>query len=173
MFSFIALPVLLSLAASTVAMPTNYGSAHLAARSPYVACLVIVLLLLYSLEHPVFTGLSTRQPSSSRVKHSASFLFLTLSISSTETLCSSHSRAPPACASKAKREESLSKRTAQADLPAVAESWQQLCQASGGDIVTNDPCVQLAGIRGISALLANGAVCDQQHVADGMCAHPS
>jgi len=81
--------------------------------------------------------------------------------------------APPACAAKATKRSavyagSIAKRIAQADLPAVAQSWQTLCLASGGDTVTNDPCVQLAGVRGISALLANGGVCDQQNVADDM-----
>jgi hypothetical protein len=54
------------------------------------------------------------------------------------------------------------------DLPAVAQSWQDLCLASGGDIVTNDPCVQLAGINGINALLAGADPCAQQDNADAM-----
>lgn len=40
--------------------------------------------------------------------------------------------------------------------------------ASGGDIVTHDPCVQLAGIKGINALLADADTCDQQDNADAM-----
>ncbi len=40
--------------------------------------------------------------------------------------------------------------------------------ASGGDTVTNDPCVQLAGIKGINALLADADTCDQQDNADAM-----
>ncbi|KAI0064584.1 hypothetical protein BV25DRAFT_1800343 [Artomyces pyxidatus] len=60
------------------------------------------------------------------------------------------------------------RRIAQADLPDVAESWQALCLVSGGDIFTNEPCVNLAGINGINALLATGGVCDQQDNADAM-----
>lgn len=63
---------------------------------------------------------------------------------------------------------SIAKRIAQSDLPAVAESWQKLCLASGGDTVTNDPCVQLAGVNGINALLANADPCAQQDNADAM-----
>ena len=39
---------------------------------------------------------------------------------------------------------------------------------SGGDIFTNQPCVQLAGIGGINALLSTADVCDQQNNADNM-----
>ena len=39
---------------------------------------------------------------------------------------------------------------------------------SGGDIITNDPCVQLAGIDGINALLADADPCAQQDNADAM-----
>jgi len=53
-------------------------------------------------------------------------------------------------------------------LPDVAQSWQDLCLASGGDIFTNEPCVQLAGINGINALLATADPCDQQDNADAM-----
>ncbi|KAI0273381.1 hypothetical protein BC834DRAFT_965921 [Gloeopeniophorella convolvens] len=63
---------------------------------------------------------------------------------------------------------SMYRRIAQDDLPAVAQNWQDLCLASGGDIFTNDPCVQLAGVAGINALLATGGVCDQQDNADSM-----
>ncbi|KAF8268873.1 hypothetical protein EI94DRAFT_1416632, partial [Lactarius quietus] len=59
-------------------------------------------------------------------------------------------------------------RIAQADLPAVAQKWQDLCLNSGGDIFTNQPCVQLAGKAGVNALLSTGGVCDQQNVADKM-----
>ncbi|KAH9966885.1 hypothetical protein BC827DRAFT_1124987, partial [Russula dissimulans] len=59
-------------------------------------------------------------------------------------------------------------RVSQADLPAVAQNWQNLCLASGGDIFTNEPCVNLAGIDGINALLSTGGVCDQQNNADNM-----
>ncbi|OCH93390.1 hypothetical protein OBBRIDRAFT_317139 [Obba rivulosa] len=62
----------------------------------------------------------------------------------------------------------LTRRIAQADLPAVAQSWQDLCLVSGGDIFTNEPCVNLAGIDGINALLASGGPCDQQDNADAM-----
>ncbi|KAI0797585.1 hypothetical protein C8Q75DRAFT_9212 [Abortiporus biennis] len=62
----------------------------------------------------------------------------------------------------------LSKRIAQADLPDIAQSWQDLCLVSGGDIFTNEPCVTLAGINGINALLANADPCDQQDNADVM-----
>jgi hypothetical protein len=40
--------------------------------------------------------------------------------------------------------------------------------ASGGDILTSDPCVNLAGVAGINALLSTGGVCDQQDNADKM-----
>ncbi|THH12642.1 hypothetical protein EW146_g7507 [Bondarzewia mesenterica] len=60
------------------------------------------------------------------------------------------------------------RRIAQADLPAVAQQWQNLCLVSGGDIFTNEPCVQLAGIDGINALLASGDPCAQQDNADAM-----
>ncbi|THU85640.1 hypothetical protein K435DRAFT_764008 [Dendrothele bispora CBS 962.96] len=63
---------------------------------------------------------------------------------------------------------SLSKRFAQLDLPNLAFTWQELCLASGGDIFTHDPCVQLAGVGGINALLANADPCDQQDIADAM-----
>jgi len=83
--------------------------------------------------------------------------------------------APPACSSKATRREvsyagSIAKRIAQADLPAVAQSWQDLCQQSGVDIsaAAGNPCVQLAGIDGINALLANSDECAQQNNADAM-----
>ena len=39
---------------------------------------------------------------------------------------------------------------------------------SGGDIVTNSPCVTLAGVNGINALLANADPCAQQVNADAM-----
>jgi hypothetical protein len=78
--------------------------------------------------------------------------------------------APPACKSKGKRGISrrISKRIAQADLPAVAQSWQDLCLKSGGDLQTNTPCVTLAGDNGISSLLANADACAQQDNADAM-----
>ncbi|KAI0302251.1 hypothetical protein BC826DRAFT_949163 [Russula brevipes] len=59
-------------------------------------------------------------------------------------------------------------RLAQTDLPDVAQQWQDLCLVSGGDTDTDDPCVQLAGIGGINALLSTGGVCDQQDNADKM-----
>ncbi|KAF8503356.1 hypothetical protein F5888DRAFT_1606605, partial [Russula emetica] len=40
--------------------------------------------------------------------------------------------------------------------------------ASGGDIFTSNPCVDLAGVAGINALLSTGGVCDQQDNADKM-----
>ncbi|KAI0283124.1 hypothetical protein BGY98DRAFT_911809, partial [Russula aff. rugulosa BPL654] len=43
-------------------------------------------------------------------------------------------------------------RLAQTDLPAVAQKWQDLCLASGGDIFTSDSCVNLAGVACINAL---------------------
>jgi len=80
--------------------------------------------------------------------------------------------APAACENKRKRSINpglaLVKRIAQSDLPAVAQSWQNLCLVSGGDIQTNDPCVQLAGINGINSLLAGADPCDQQDNADAM-----
>ncbi|KAI0261333.1 hypothetical protein BC834DRAFT_896222 [Gloeopeniophorella convolvens] len=82
--------------------------------------------------------------------------------------------APAACEAKSKRAETtpasvaLLRRIAQADLPAVAQSWQDLCLKSGGDITTNQPCVKLAGEDGINALLANADACAQQDNADAM-----
>jgi len=82
--------------------------------------------------------------------------------------------APPSCAAKTKRAVAftfhtrISKRIAQADLPAVAQSWQNLCLVSGGDINTNDPCVNLAGLDGLNALLAGADPCAQQDNADKM-----
>jgi LysM repeat protein len=97
--------------------------------------------------------------------------------SSTDTPTSDNSTAsgpavsPPACAAKASKRSfsmTIAKRIAQADLPAVAQSWQDLCLASGGDVQTNDPCVQLAGIDGINGLLAGSDPCLQQDNADAM-----
>ena len=39
---------------------------------------------------------------------------------------------------------------------------------SGGDIFTDEPCVNLAGVGGINALLASADPCDQQDNADAM-----
>jgi len=83
---------------------------------------------------------------------------------------------PPACEAKKRkrsgfskrRELTIAKRIAQTDLGAVAQSWQDLCEASGGDIATNTPCVTLAGVNGINALLANADPCAQQVNADAM-----
>jgi hypothetical protein len=84
---------------------------------------------------------------------------------------------PPACEAKKqkKRSESttvgplLLKRIAQTDLGQVAQSWQNLCVASGGPRdPNNDPCVVLAGINGINALLAGADACAQQNNADAM-----
>ena len=86
---------------------------------------------------------------------------------------------PPACEAKqtkvTKRSESLRgmnvllKRIAQTDLAQVAQSWQNLCVASGGPRdPNNDPCVVLAGIKGLSALLAGADACAQQDNADAM-----
>jgi len=89
-------------------------------------------------------------------------------------------KAPAACEAKKRslndgshrrsrvRAVSLAKRIAQSDLPAVAQSWQDLCLKSGGDLTTNDPCVTLAGDKGIAGLLANSAPCAQQDNADAM-----
>lgn len=65
-------------------------------------------------------------------------------------------------------ESAIAKRIAQSDLGQVAQSWQDLCLKSGGDITTNQPCVKLAGIDGINALLANADPCAQQDNADAM-----
>lgn len=62
----------------------------------------------------------------------------------------------------------ISRRIAQSDLSAVAQSWEELCLKSGGDTKTGDPCVSLAGQRGITALLAADDPCAQQDVADDM-----
>ncbi|KAI0672978.1 hypothetical protein C8Q78DRAFT_970218 [Trametes maxima] len=74
------------------------------------------------------------------------------------------SAAPTSAAASA----TLTRRIAQDDLPAVAQSWQDLCLVSGGDIFTNEPCVQLAGVNGINALLADADPCAQQDNADAM-----
>ncbi|KAH9027666.1 hypothetical protein EDB84DRAFT_1272582 [Lactarius hengduanensis] len=66
------------------------------------------------------------------------------------------------------RRTSHTRRIAQVDLPDVALNWQILCLVSGGDILTNQPCVELAGLGGINALLSTGGVCDQQDIADKM-----
>jgi hypothetical protein len=84
--------------------------------------------------------------------------------------------APPACAAKGTTKRSTSpglsiaKRIAQEDLPQVAQSWQDLCNVSGGDIsaANGNPCVTLAGVNGINALLANADPCAQQDNADAM-----
>ena len=82
---------------------------------------------------------------------------------------------PPACEAKQNSPQSsrsfnpLLKRIAQTDLGQVAQSWQNLCVASGGPRdPNNDPCVVLAGINGINALLANADPCAQQNNADAM-----
>jgi len=84
---------------------------------------------------------------------------------------------PSACeAQQQKRSKStrginnpLLKRIAQTDLGQVAQSWQNLCEASGGPRdPNNDPCVVLAGINGINALLAGADACAQQDNADAM-----
>ncbi|KAI0345322.1 hypothetical protein BDW22DRAFT_1325280 [Trametopsis cervina] len=62
----------------------------------------------------------------------------------------------------------LVRRIAQDDLPDVAQGWQDLCLASGGDIFTDEPCVKLAGVNGINALLADADPCAQQDNADAM-----
>lgn len=67
----------------------------------------------------------------------------------------------------------IAKRIAQSDLPAVGDSWQKLCEASGGDIQTNDPCDKLGPDNGINALLANGADCDQVSTLCIGCLAPS
>jgi hypothetical protein len=87
---------------------------------------------------------------------------------------SSAATAPPACEAKSKRAISSSpflvKRIAQTDLIQVAQSWQNLCEQSGGSRngAGGDPCVVLAGQNGISALLANADQCAQQDNADAM-----
>jgi len=80
---------------------------------------------------------------------------------------------PPACEAKKQKRSTmpmpLLKRIAQTDLGQVAQSWQNLCVASGGPRPpNNDPCVQLAGINGINALLAGADACAQQDNADAM-----
>jgi len=80
--------------------------------------------------------------------------------------------APPACENSPQSTRAfnpLLKRIAQTDLGQVAQSWQNLCTASGGPRdPNNDPCVELAGINGINALLANADACAQQDNADAM-----
>jgi hypothetical protein len=49
----------------------------------------------------------------------------------------------------------------------ITYSWT-IQLASGGDVFTNQPCVQLAGVKGINALLADADPCDQQDNADAM-----
>jgi len=68
-----------------------------------------------------------------------------------------------------RRRRGLVARIVQSDLPDLALQWQQLCLASGGDIfIKNSPCVNLAGLDGLSALLADADPCAQQDVADAM-----
>jgi hypothetical protein len=85
---------------------------------------------------------------------------------------SSAATAPPACEAKSKRATFPFhvKRIAQTDLGQVAQSWQNLCEQSGGSRngPGGDPCVVLAGLNGISALLANADQCAQQDNADAM-----
>jgi hypothetical protein len=87
---------------------------------------------------------------------------------------SANPAAPPACPKTTRRdftptESNLLKRIAQTDLVAVAQSWQNLCVASGGPRSPGpDPCVQLAGQNGISSLLAGADACAQQDNADAM-----
>ena len=88
---------------------------------------------------------------------------------------SANATPPPACEARQNNSQSkravnpLLKRIAQTDLGQVAQSWQNLCIASGGPRdPNNDPCVVLAGINGINALLANADACAQQDNADGM-----
>jgi len=85
--------------------------------------------------------------------------------------------APPACEGNEKRADTtgagqslLLKRIAQTDLVQVAQSWQDLCVQSGGNRsgAGGDPCVTLAGLNGIKALLANADQCAQQDNADAM-----
>ena len=82
--------------------------------------------------------------------------------------------APPACEAKQQKRSEfarnpLLKRIAQTNLTEIAQSWQNLCVVSGGHRdPNNDPCVQLAGIRGLNALLAGAGPCDQQNNADSM-----
>ena len=89
-------------------------------------------------------------------------------------MSSSDATAPPACEAKSKRASLPSafhvKRIAQTDLVQVAQSWQTLCEQSGGNRngAGGDPCVVLAGQNGISALLANADACAQQDNADAM-----
>jgi hypothetical protein len=73
--------------------------------------------------------------------------------------------APPACAAQAHKQSRmrLSRRIAQDDLGTVAQSWKDLCLKSGGNITsTAQPCLNLADIDGLNALLANADPCAQQ-----------
>ncbi|KAI0748608.1 hypothetical protein C8Q80DRAFT_1354376 [Daedaleopsis nitida] len=91
----------------------------------------------------------------------------TVDVTGSQTATASASLSPP-IPTGAPVNATLSRRIAQADLPDVAQSWQDLCLASGGDIFTDEPCVQLAGIGGINALLADADPCAQQDNADAM-----
>lgn len=69
----------------------------------------------------------------------------------------------------ARRRRGLKARFAQFDLVDLAVEWQTLCLQSGGDIFTEEsPCVELAGVGGINALLADAEPCAQQDIADSM-----
>jgi len=54
------------------------------------------------------------------------------------------------------------------EVSTFVSSWDDLCLNSGGDIFTNDPCVNLGGSFGIDALLETADPCDQQHIADSI-----
>ncbi|KAI0819527.1 hypothetical protein BC628DRAFT_1018850 [Trametes gibbosa] len=114
-----------------------------------------------------FTSLTVVSPSGSLSSNSVVSTAAT-NVTSTPTAtapASSTFSAPP---TDVAGNTTLNKRIAQEDLPSVAQSWQDLCLVSGGDIFTNEPCVQLAGVNGINALLADADPCAQQDNADAM-----
>ncbi len=68
-----------------------------------------------------------------------------------------------------RRRRGFNRRFAQVDLIDLAIEWQTLCLQSGGDIfIDNTPCVELAGVGGINALLVDADPCAQQEIADSM-----
>lgn len=55
------------------------------------------------------------------------------------------------------------------DFVDLAFEWQSLCLLSGGGIfLDNSPCLQLAGVHGFNALLADADPCAQQEFADSI-----
>jgi hypothetical protein len=75
------------------------------------------------------------------------------------------SDSPASMRSQADETIRIHKRIAQTDLVEEAQSWQNLCKASDRPRdPNNDPCMVLAGINSLNALLAGAGTCVQQAV---------